>query len=118
MQTVFVVDDDPEQVELAQVCLTRAGFCVKGFCNPFAALAAAIDNPPDLMIVDHWMPRMEGLQLIKEVRKAGVDCKFMVMSGVSGVEELTTLKKNGVCRYLNKPQALNQLTQEVRSVLQ
>lgn len=116
MPTVYIVDDDPVQVEVANICLSKEGFTVKGFCDPFLALTKAIESPPDLMLVDQFMPQMEGLKLIKELRKAGVSCKFVLMSGMN-MDKLRSRKNSGICKYITKPDRVERITEGVKEVL-
>jgi len=117
MPKIFVVDDNPAQVELAKRVLSYDGNVVEGFCDPFLALSAAIEEKPDLVIVDQVMPMMEGTQLIREMKKAGVTAKFIVMSGFAKVFELSSMQAAGVERCLLKPIRGVELSEAVHTVL-
>jgi DNA-binding response OmpR family regulator len=61
---VLVVDDDPVILRLLQVNFEMAGFIVRTATDGAEALAAATSEPPDLVVSDVMMPRMNGLELV------------------------------------------------------
>jgi DNA-binding response OmpR family regulator len=61
---VLVVDDDPVILKLLQVNFEMEGFTVRTAADGAEALAAATAEPPDLVISDVMMPRMNGLELV------------------------------------------------------
>jgi len=117
MCRVMVVDDNPEQVELAVHILRSRGDEVEGFCDPFLALASAIERSPDVVIVDQVMPFIEGTKLIREMRKAGVRAKFILLSGLHNVADLPDSRNGLADRYLKKPMPNDELFREVHAVL-
>lgn len=113
----MVVDDNPDQVELAVRILENRGDEVKGYSNPFLALSDAIDNTPDVVIVDQSMPLMEGSQLIREMKKAGVRAKFIILSGLDALKNHPDIRKGLADRFLRKPLPNEELFRAVHAVL-
>ena len=68
-RTIVLVDDDPVQLKLARLNLTRAGFEVTTADSGEAALATARAHPPHLILSDVLMPGMDGFQLCLEARR-------------------------------------------------
>jgi len=68
---ILVVDDDPHIRDLLSFALTKAGMRVAEAGDGEAALAATERSPPDLMILDINMPRMDGLELCRRLRASG-----------------------------------------------
>jgi PAS domain S-box-containing protein len=66
---VLVVDDDPVQLKLARAHLEHAGFEVETAPDGEAALAAARGRPPDAILADVLMPRLDGFRLCRAVRQ-------------------------------------------------
>lgn len=62
MGEVLVVDDDPDVCRTLAKLLTHEGFRVRACCDPMTALLAAIDSPPDLVLLDVEMPGMDGIE--------------------------------------------------------
>jgi len=117
MSKILIVDDNPHIIDMIQQALSKGDNDVKGFCDPFLALGYAIDNPPDLVIVDQMMPFIEGSQLIKEMKKAGIKSKFIIMSGFSQTFMRQDLDGLGVVKYLSKPLPNAILAEEINAVL-
>ena len=117
MCRVMVVDDNPDQVELTVHILESRGDEVEGYCDPFLALASAIEKNPDVIIVDQMMPFLEGSQLIREMKKAGVKAKYILLSGLERLYEHPDTRNGLADRYLKKPLPNDELFQEVHSVL-
>ena len=68
---ILVVDDDPHIRDLLSFALGKAGMHVAEAGNGEEALAAAERSPPDLMILDINMPRLDGLELCRRLRASG-----------------------------------------------
>ncbi|MGN6374530.1 MAG: response regulator [Sphingomonas sp.] len=68
---ILVVDDDPHIRELLAFALAKAGMTVGEAADGEAALASIAGDPPDLMVLDINMPRMNGLDLCRRLRASG-----------------------------------------------
>jgi CheY-like chemotaxis protein len=80
-KTVFVVDDEVLLLELAQEILKPLGCQVRTFLDPEEALREFIKAPPALVLTDYWMPRMSGMDLIRECRRLNPKQKIVLVSG-------------------------------------
>ena len=80
---VFVVDDDPSLLELAELVLAPAGFQVRTFRDPRKALTdyARSKPPPGLVVTDYAMGGLSGLDLIRECRRLYPRQKTLLISG-------------------------------------
>jgi CheY-like chemotaxis protein len=81
--TIFVVDDEPMLLELAVAILQSAGFNVRTFRNPQAALAefSAANPRPAIVVTDYAMGAMNGLDVISECRRIQPQQKIILLSG-------------------------------------
>jgi two-component system, OmpR family, response regulator len=81
--TVFVVDDEPMLLELAAAVLQPAGFNVRTFRDPQAALAefSAANQRPAVVVTDYAMGAMNGLDFIRECRQIHPRQKILLLSG-------------------------------------
>jgi two-component system KDP operon response regulator KdpE len=113
----MVVDDNPEHVDLVRKILEDRGDEVEGYSDPFQALSAAIEHNPDVIVVDQIMPLLEGTSLIREMKKAGVKSKFIVLSGLVNAGSLPSFKSGIADKYLKKPLPNDTLFSEVHGVL-
>ena len=67
--TIALVDDDRNLLTSISIALEREGFKVQTYIDGESALIGLTRNPPDLAIVDIKMPRMDGEELLKKLRK-------------------------------------------------
>jgi len=80
-KTVFVVDDEVLLLDLAEEILTPLGCKVRTFTDPEEALREFTKSPPALVLTDYWMPRMSGMDLIRECRRVNPRQKIVLVSG-------------------------------------
>ena len=68
-QTIALVDDDRNILTGISIALEREGFKVQTYIDGESALIGLTRNPPDLAVLDIKMPRMDGEELLKKLRK-------------------------------------------------
>jgi two-component system, sensor histidine kinase and response regulator len=113
MLTVLVVDDEEGLLEVIADVVAALGYLPVTAHDGAEALARAHEHPPDLILSDHMMPRLTGMELLRQIR-ADQDLKdipFILMSAASpaGTEQAT--------RFLGKPVDLDTLEQAIRGAL-
>jgi CheY-like chemotaxis protein len=115
---IFVVDDEPILLELAEQILSDIQAEVRTFRNPEVALQAytAAEKRPDLIITDFAMHEMDGLTLIRACRRLNPQQKVLLISGT--VDE-SAFNGTGVKpdAYLAKPYKPDVLTDVVQKLL-
>ena len=101
---IYVVDDEPMLLDLAEMVLKPAGFDVRTFVDPRRALAdyAAAKPPPSLVVTDFAMGEMTGLDLIRECRKLHPAQKIIMVSGTVDESIYADLEIKPDC-FLAKP---------------
>lgn len=108
---VLVVDDEPSmRVALAE-SLRRSGYGVTQATDGFEALASLTQCKPWLVVTDLKMPRMSGLDVVKEIKKRSPATLVVVMTAYGTVETAVEAMKYGASDYLVKPFAAEQLEQ-------
>jgi len=105
MKNVFVVDDNPLHANLAAKLIRAVSpeSTVSVFHDPFLALSALLESAPDLMVLDFMMPKMDGLQLLREVRKKGIMTKTIMVSAFLKEVSARLLPSNNVSAVVTKP---------------
>lgn len=105
MYTVVIVEDDPMITELNRRYAERDGrFTVtKTFSQPRRALDWLRHNPADLVILDFYMPQMNGLELLRAIRSAGVEADVIMITAANDAATVEALTRLGVVDYLVKP---------------
>ena len=110
-----MVDDDRRTVELIAAYLKREGYDVdRAFDGP-AALAAARDARPDLIVLDVMLPKIDGVELCRRLRDSGVAI-IMLTARTTERDKLVGLDA-GADDYVAKPFSPSELTARVRAVL-
>lgn len=79
--TIYVVDDEVTLLELAEAILSPLGYKVRTFNDPELALKEFEKDRPELVLTDYWMPRMSGMDLIRECRRLNPKQKTVLISG-------------------------------------
>ena len=91
-QTIALIDDDRNILTSLSIALEREGFKVQTYIDGESALVGLSRNPPDLAVVDIKMPRMDGEELLKRVKKKMSIPIIFLTSKDEEVDELLGLK--------------------------
>ncbi len=116
MSTVLVVDDEPRIVQLARDYLEHAGFDVLTAADGPAGLSAARTRGPDLVVLDLGLPRMDGLDVARAIRKNSAVPIIILTARGEETDKLIGLEL-GADDYLTKPFSPKELVARVRAVL-
>ncbi|KKH60506.1 response regulator, partial [Methanosarcina mazei] len=105
MINVLIVEDDPMVAELNKMYVeTVAGFKVKGVASTGEkALEYLYNKNIDLVILDIYMPKMDGLSLFKKMRADGILTDVILVTAAHEVEHIDSALKLGAIDYLIKP---------------
>lgn len=105
MAKVLVIDDEPDMRDIMCRVLEVAGHDVTAFANGGGAIAHVRQQPADLLITDLFMPGIEGLETIREIRRLRPDMPIIAISGVDfdGGDYLDVARKFGAVATLKKP---------------
>lgn len=118
--SVLVVDDEPMARTLLRLMLVRAGFEVVEAENGYEALDKLKEDEPDVMILDVMMPGIDGFAVCETVRAESdtVDLPIIMLSAKTDMESVKKGLRLGANKYLTKPISPEELTRQVRDVLQ
>ncbi|MCP5141159.1 MAG: sigma-54-dependent Fis family transcriptional regulator [Chromatiales bacterium] len=117
---ILVVDDEPDIRSLVQDILADEGYEVGVAEDGAAARAALGAQRPDLILLDIWMPDVDGISLLKEwtQAEAGLPCPVVMMSGHGTVETAVEATRLGAYDFLEKPLSLAKLLLTVERALE
>lgn len=119
MHHILVVDDEKDILELVTFNLERQGFSVTGADNGVDAVRVALDNPPDLIVLDLMLPGKDGFTVYRELRAdprtGGVPVLMLTARGelndrIAGLEL-------GADDYVTKPFSPKELVLRVKALL-
>ncbi|MCC7373256.1 MAG: PAS domain-containing protein [Verrucomicrobiales bacterium] len=105
-QRILFVDDEEAMVNVATRLLGRAGFRLRPFVNPEAALEAFRTNPSefDAVVTDFNMPRLSGLDLARNLRLMRGDIPIILVSGFLADDALQFAQNAGMSAIIHKPE--------------
>lgn len=115
---IYIVDDEPLLLDLAEASLAPGGFTVKKFSDPDEALKcfAKARPKPDVLVTDYAMGKMNGVELLEKCREHRSDVKCVLLSGTVGAEVVLDAPTK-VDRFVGKPYQPETLLELVRRVL-
>ena len=115
---VYLVDDQPMLLDLAEMSLQGEGYQLKKFLDPEIALETFLGarTKPDLLVTDYALGKMNGLELIEKCKAVKPDLKSVLISGTAGAE-IVLESPVKIDRFLGKPYQPPNLAELVRRVL-
>ena len=118
-ETILFVDDEEDIVSMRTRMLSYLGYRVLPATSPEQALGYFTrgEEQIDLLITDHTMPRMTGLQLAAEINLLHPDLPIILCSGYSEAVTLEEALEVGVRRFLAKPVDMRLLAMAIREIL-
>ena len=115
-QCIALVDDDRNILTTVSIALQAEGFTTRVYADGEAALKALLENPPDLAIFDIKMPRMDGLELLEQLReKTALPVIFLTSKDEEPDEALGLAL--GADDYITKPFSQRLLIARIRAIL-
>jgi two-component system, NtrC family, response regulator AtoC len=118
MNRVLVVDDDAASRRLLEVRLRPLECDVATAGNGEQALTAIRKDVPDLMLLDLQMPRMGGIEVLRALRKDGINVPVIVITAHGSIETAVEAMKEGAYDFITKPIDANHFDIVVRKALE
>jgi DNA-binding NtrC family response regulator len=103
MVKLLLVDDEARFVETLSKRLTARGFDVEGALSGPEALARLDARPFDVVLLDVWMPGMDGLEVLKQIRRLHPSVRVVLVSGNASITAAVEGIRLGATDYLLKP---------------
>ncbi len=117
-ESILIVDDSPEQREMAHDMISSLGYKVRTAANGHEAIAVLQTESVDLLVLDMIMePDFDGLATYREVIKTHPGQKAVIVSGFSATGNVQELQKLGAGGYVRKPYTLETIARAIRSEL-
>jgi DNA-binding response OmpR family regulator len=116
-QRVLVVEDEAPMRTVLADALGAAGFRVLTAADGEAGLKRALDESPDLVLLDVMMPRLDGFAVAAELRRLGRDVPILMLTAKGQVEDRVRGLDHGADDYLVKPFSTGELLARVRALM-
>lgn len=116
---ILVIEDDTELLESLESILTDRGFTVSVARDGAAGLELAQANPPDVILLDVQLPKMEGIDVIRQLRKSKKTAFIptLIMSGRVEETDVVLGLELGADDYIKKPFGLKELVARIRAAM-
>jgi two-component system, OmpR family, response regulator MprA len=114
---ILVVDDEPAVREAIERALRLEGYEVALAADGHEALARIDQRPPDAVVLDLLMPRVDGLELCRRMRDGGDRTPVLMLTARDAVADRVAGLDAGADDYLVKPFALPELLARIRALL-
>jgi CheY-like chemotaxis protein/anti-sigma regulatory factor (Ser/Thr protein kinase) len=118
MNRILVVDDDRTTRHVLQGVLVNAGFSVRAAKDGVEALELLREESFELVLLDVWMPRMNGLEVLAKLRGKKIRPRVVIMTSDDAPETLLTAVREQAFKYVHKPVTPPTLLETVREALE
>jgi UDP-3-O-acyl N-acetylglucosamine deacetylase len=106
---ILVVDDEDRVRESIRETLSDEGYCVIEASDGTKVLDLIRSERPDLVLLDIWMPEVDGIGLLKEIKKEEPQVNVIMISGHGNIHTAVTATKLGAFDFMEKPLSLEGL---------
>ena len=114
---ILVVEDDPALLRGLADVLVYNGYEVKGADDGGQGLAAGLNAPFDLILLDVMLPTLDGFSICKEIRKKKPDQGIIIITAKGSEDDIVTGFNAGADDYISKPFSLREVMVRVEAVL-
>ncbi|HET9138045.1 response regulator transcription factor [Actinophytocola sp.] len=114
---VLVVDDEPNILELLSAALRLSGFGVVSADSGAAAVAAAREHRPDIVVLDVMLPDIDGFEVARKLRGTDEALPVLFLTARDGVADRIAGLTAGGDDYVTKPFSLEELVLRLRAIL-
>ena len=109
MKSILIIDDEESIRKSLQGILQDEGFRVITAENGEQGLGKLRDEDPELILLDIWMPGMDGLETLRKIRELNPEQSVIMMSGHGTIETAVKATKLGAYDFIEKPLSLEKL---------
>jgi DNA-binding response OmpR family regulator len=117
MSRILIVEDELPMRTALQDCLEAEGYRVLTAADGESGLTRAIEEKPDLILLDIMMPRLDGYALCSELRRLANPVPILMLTAKGQIEDRVTGLDAGADDYLVKPFSTEELLARVRALL-
>lgn len=117
---ILLIEDDEHLGSAVKRALSQEGNTVDWLKDGLSAEQATVGNKEenfDLLVLDLGLPRLDGLELLKRIRRSGNKCPVLILTARATVEDRIAGLDTGADDYLTKPFELDELLARIRALL-
>lgn len=116
-ERILIVDDEKNIVSSLTGILSDEGYQVSMTNDGVEALEIIQKDPPDLVLLDIWLPGMDGIEVLKTLKTYNPGVKVLIMSGHGTIDTAVKATKLGAQDFIEKPFSLDRITESVENAL-
>ena len=118
-EKILIIDDDVDTLRLVGLMLQRQGYEISAASNGTQGLAKALEERPDLILLDVMMPDMDGYEVARRLRKnpVTVSVPILMFTAKTQLDDKVTGFEVGADDYLTKPTHPTELQAHVKALL-
>lgn len=115
--TIMIIDDEPFILKSLSGLLTDEGFEVITATNGYEGLKRIGEESPDLVLLDIWMPGIDGIETLKEIKKSNPSIQVIVITGHGNIETAVRATKLGAFDLIEKPLSIDKVIVDINNAL-
>ena len=115
--SVLIVDDEPSIVQSLSGLLSDEGYKVTTAFNGHDALKVIDSDSPDLVLLDIWMPGLDGIETLKEIKKYNPHVQVIIITGHGTIETAVKATKLGAFDLVEKPLSIDKIILTINNAL-
>ncbi|MEJ2222554.1 MAG: sigma-54 dependent transcriptional regulator [Desulfobacterales bacterium] len=117
LPSVLIVDDEQSIVQSLSGLLSDEGFDVSTAVNGYEALKAIDSESPDVVLLDIWMPGIDGIETLKEIKKYNPHIQVIIITGHGTIETAVKATKLGAFDLVEKPLSIDKIILAINNAL-
>ena len=117
LPSILLVDDEPSILRALSGLLSDEGFEVKTASNGYEALKFIDAESPDLVLLDIWMPGIDGIETLKEIKKDNPFIQVVIITGHGTIETAIKATKLGAFDFIEKPLSIEKVIVAINNAL-
>lgn len=115
--SLLIVDDEPSILQSLGGLLSDEGFEVTTAANGYEALKTIEAESPDLVLLDIWMPGIDGIETLKEIKKENPNIQVIIITGHGTIETAVKATKLGAFDLIEKPLSIDKVIVAINNAL-
>jgi two-component system nitrogen regulation response regulator NtrX len=115
--SLLIVDDEPSILQSLGGLLSDEGFEVTTAANGYEALKTIDEESPDLVLLDIWMPGIDGIETLKEIKKENPNIQVIIITGHGTIETAVKATKLGAFDLIEKPLSIDKVIVAINNAL-
>ena len=115
--SILIVDDEPSIRQSLGGLLSDEGFEILTAANGYEALKAMDKDSPDLVLLDIWMPGIDGIETLKEIKNSNPYIQVIIITGHGTIETAVKATKLGAFDLIEKPLSIDKVILSINNAL-